>query len=96
MANSIKEALFELTDYSDWDLIGITQEQADALAVQLEESRQEALLEIKRIIEQSAPENHLVSTMGSKDYSYENYVKDGFTDGVNQYHNNLLKALEEV
>ena len=49
-ANTLDEILFELTDLSCWDIIGLSQEQVNDLSEQLEVDRAKAKQQIEALI----------------------------------------------
>lgn len=82
MSNTIKEALVYLHHSHRDDIDG-----TDGCRASIDQ----ALAEIKRIIEEAKPEKR--QTTVSTD-SYVRAFRDGFNDSADYYHNNLLKALE--
>ena len=88
----LDEVLFCLTDQSAWDLMGITQEQANELSRQLDHDRAEAKQAItslyKELVTGAKPEvkAHPLGPVTLADCQR----------GLDHYEANLLKALEEV
>lgn len=90
----LDEILFYLTDQSAWDLIGITQEQANELSSQLDHDRAEAKQALtslmKELVTEAKPGYMPISKYAPSIYS------QGFNQAVDDFEQNLLKALEEA
>ena len=89
----LDEVLFCLTDQSAWDLMGITKEQANELSRQLDHDRSEAKQAItsliKELVAEAKPEVRVFDD-GMNDATYFQQKI------VDQFEQNLLKALEEI
>lgn len=61
-------------------------------------SADEALAEIERIIEEAKPEetSYMSSSVVNATQDHSWGVTEGYNYALDEYHNNLLKALEEV
>ena len=93
----LDEVLFCLTDQSAWDLMGITQEQANELSRQLDHDRAEAKQAItsltKELVAEAKPHKRLPDDSPTADEDLVNY---GYNEAIDQFEQNLSKALEEV
>ena len=87
----LDEVLFYLTDQSAWDLIGITQEQANELSSQLDHDRAEAKQAITSLTKELVAEAKPLYYVSPDKSKYQ----DGFNTCIRLYEQNLLKALEE-
>ena len=93
----LDEVLFCLTDQSAWDLMGITQEQANELSRQLDHDRAEAKQAltslIKELVAEAKPESR---ELGADEFQLTNSMNNGYNHAINEFEQNLFKELEEV
>ena len=98
----IDEILWSLTDSSAWDLIGINQEQANALNEQLSGDRAEAKQAITSLIKELVAEAKPPAIDTSSriklyaDDEGQMWYDRGQNDTIARFEQNLLKALEEL